>query len=286
MISLRTELQKIVLENIGTIILGDLNIHHIRWLRYSNDNTPQGENMHQISHDFDLQQLVREPTRGDYLLDLCLGDIPDCKNKVIPYIADHKGLVIHLPMNAPVVKDLPRRVWHFRGAAWRDMKYDLCSHDWQILQEGTPNDATNCFTSYLTELCERYIPQTEIIVRKQTHPWLNDACRNAIRTKESCEDIASFDVARDNCAQILRDAYKDYTADSKQKISDLPRGSKRWYGGLSVDSCCKEGVVFLPSRLCVTGTLQKPMFSLRRGSLRILCLLCQRTSSSLPHSIL
>ena len=38
----RNELQVLIFDNIGTIILGDLNIHYIRCLRYSNDNIARG----------------------------------------------------------------------------------------------------------------------------------------------------------------------------------------------------------------------------------------------------
>ena len=64
--------------------------------------------MYQISSDFGLKQLIREPTRGDYLLDLCMSDIHDSKAQNLPAIAEHKALLIHLSVDAPVVKEMPR----------------------------------------------------------------------------------------------------------------------------------------------------------------------------------
>ena len=78
--------------------------------------------LHDIANGFALKQLVSEPTREQYLLDPCLSDIHDLKVGVAPYIADHKGLLIHLPAQVPVMREVSRRVWHFRGAAWQNLK--------------------------------------------------------------------------------------------------------------------------------------------------------------------
>lgn len=73
--------------------------------------------MHQISNDFDLHQLTREPTRNGYLVDLCLSDTPENKAGRTPHIADHEGTLVHLSREAPVVKESPPEIWHLRGAA-------------------------------------------------------------------------------------------------------------------------------------------------------------------------
>ena len=38
----RSELVTLVENHVGTIVMGDLNIHHRKWLRFSNANTPSG----------------------------------------------------------------------------------------------------------------------------------------------------------------------------------------------------------------------------------------------------
>ena len=51
--SFRTELSTLQSEVIGTIVAGDMNIHHSKWLRFSNANTPQGALLKDICDDFD-----------------------------------------------------------------------------------------------------------------------------------------------------------------------------------------------------------------------------------------
>ena len=61
---------------LGTILVGDFNVHHIAGLRHSRETSPAGKRMRLAASHMGLTQLVREPTRGKRLLDLALSDIP------------------------------------------------------------------------------------------------------------------------------------------------------------------------------------------------------------------
>ena len=52
----------------GVLLLGDLNIHHKRWLRFSSGDTAVGAHFKTLCEFYGMSQLVREPTRGEYLL--------------------------------------------------------------------------------------------------------------------------------------------------------------------------------------------------------------------------
>ena len=56
--SLREEMSELQNEAIGFIVMGDCNIHHKRWLRFSNANTLEGSTLKEICDDFSLQQIV------------------------------------------------------------------------------------------------------------------------------------------------------------------------------------------------------------------------------------
>ena len=108
--SFRNELQEMCASNLGIVVLGDLNIHHIKWLRHSNANTSSGEQMQEICADFDLKQLIREPTRDPYLLNLCFTEIHDAKAQVLLKIADHEALLITLAIDVLVLIEVLRKV--------------------------------------------------------------------------------------------------------------------------------------------------------------------------------
>ena len=66
-------------------------------------------------------------------------------------------------------------------------------------------------------------------MRKQSHPWLNEKCREAIEKKNEAEDTPSFEDARSSCAQVLAAEYQKHISDLKTKINALPKGSKKWW---------------------------------------------------------
>ena len=86
------------------MLVGDLNIHHQRWLRFSNANTSIGSDMKCFCDFHGLTQLVRELTRGDYLLDLIITDIASSFVKVLPTIADHHDVLVKLPIPEVIEK--------------------------------------------------------------------------------------------------------------------------------------------------------------------------------------
>ena len=77
--------------------------------------------------------------------------------------------------------------------------------------------------------CEKYIPQTQIIVRKQLHPWLDATCHEAVKQKNASEGTPDYEKARDSCALVLQNAYRVYRQELRLKISELLRGSKKWW---------------------------------------------------------
>ncbi len=91
-------------EVLGTILVGDINVHHIRWLRYSSRNSAEGEVLRDFCDRVGLRQLMHEPTRGENLLDLAMTDLDEVKCKTVSKIADHKGVSLRLPLSVPRVE--------------------------------------------------------------------------------------------------------------------------------------------------------------------------------------
>ena len=125
----------------GVGIIGDLNIHHKRWLRFSNDNSRVGAEMKVLCDFHGLSQIVREPTRKEYLLDLAITDIVGAKAEPIAYIADHKSIQMKLPI--PEIKEIfvERKVWDLKAADWKKLKEELKDVDWAFLERHTGEDA-------------------------------------------------------------------------------------------------------------------------------------------------
>ena len=173
--SLAHEITELRDEVIGFLIMGDCNIHQLRWLLHSNANTAEGELLKRICDEHSLKQMIDEPTRGDYLLDLVLTDLENCKTQVVAPIADHRGIVAKVAFPCPKALLVSREVWHFKGAAWQNLKCALRNCSWDLLREGSVDEAVNYFLDLLLAKCEEFIPRSKIIINKATHPWLADS---------------------------------------------------------------------------------------------------------------
>ena len=128
--SLANDLAEIREEVIGIVLMGDINVHHRKWLRYSNGNSADGELLRGICDDYGLRQLIDSPTTGIYLLDLVVSDLERCKIEVIGSIADHCGILAKIALPCPKELRVHRELWHFKGAAWSNLKCALRACSW------------------------------------------------------------------------------------------------------------------------------------------------------------
>ena len=151
----------------GVLIAGDMNIHHKRWLRFSNANSQIGIDRKNTCDYFGLWQCVHESTRNEYLLDLVLTDIQKTAICVLPYIADHKGVLIKLPCQEILESTFEREVWHLAGADWTGLQTELENTDWQALSQGSAEDALGIFQEMLWLQLVRPIPRRKIKVTKR-----------------------------------------------------------------------------------------------------------------------
>ena len=166
------------------VVAGDLNIHHLPWLLFSNGSTIEGDLMKNMCDDLGLRQIVRAPTRNQYLLDLCLTDMEGVKVSIEPSISDHSALMIRVPLQIEKHVDVSREVWHYRGASWHALNQELMHWDWQPLNHGSVDNAANIFVGVVSHLVSKHVPHKIISMKKSTCPWLTPRCNEAIEAKK------------------------------------------------------------------------------------------------------
>jgi len=226
---LYTEVGQYFQEVSGIFIAGDLNVHHKRWLRFSNDNTQVGADLRTFCEFHGMTQLVREPTRKDYLLDLALTDIHKSSAAVLPHLADHKSLLITLPLPEILEKNVKREVWIMAKADWPNLRKELQNYNWQPLRHGTGEDALTFFLEVLWLHLVKYIPRRELDIVKRSHPWLNDRSKKALQEKSDAEGTPNFETASKKCATILAEERLKHVAHVKDKMAKLEPGHKQWW---------------------------------------------------------
>ena len=213
----------------GILLVGDFNVHHRKWLRFSNGNTQVGEMMHSICQEFALRQHVQEPTREQYLLDLVLSDLPQTSVKLSHMLADHKAVLVTMPLAASGTNDLQRRGWDFSKANWHALKAELRNIDWSFIEVDSIDEATEKFTLELLLASQNNIPVRVFSDNKSQHPWLNARCRSAIARKYASEGTPTFAFARDECSAVINEEYQKFNVQLRKDIKACVRGSKKWW---------------------------------------------------------
>ena len=96
---------------LGTLVVVDLDVHQRKWLVHSARNTPEGNALEETCKDRALKQIVREPIREKYLLDLVLTDLAEVRVLTHPRVADHNLLEVEVPLPVACTTRLGRKVW-------------------------------------------------------------------------------------------------------------------------------------------------------------------------------
>ena len=191
---------------VGCVVLGDLYVHHRKWLKYSNRNSLEGQELCAVCKELGLTQPVREP-RGGHLLVLVLSIFLGVKAGVLPLIADHKPEPATLKLSVPSQVVAERKVWSFRDA------------DWERLQDSLDeSDAAQWITDSILRSARSCIPLTTLRSRKSSHPWLNDRSVALIDAKRAAERTPLEKETTPACSAGLAAAHLDYTARTAQKM--------------------------------------------------------------------
>jgi hypothetical protein len=186
---------------LGTIIVGDINVHHLRWLRYSSRNSAEGDKMRTFCVQHGFRQLVKEPTRGPNLLDLLMTDIDDVKCKVLPAIADHKGILASLKLRVPRTEVIQRQVWTFGKADWDGFRCKVKNIPWDCISTLPPDEGAEFLTRCILETAREFIPQHVLRERKTTHPWINGRVLELVKAKHKAVGTDAEAAARDACSK-------------------------------------------------------------------------------------
>ena len=205
---LRDEIVKFRSNAVGVILIGDINVHSVRWLRHSAGESKEANLLQTVCEELGLKQRVTEPTRKDipsgkdYLLDLVLSDI-EVEARVGNKIRDHRFVFTQMKVRIPDTKVIEREVWNFRKADWTRLRECLADNDWSDLYAMNADDAARAVTGTILQLAEECIGKRKLKEIKSTHPWLTEeivelkaAKANVEGTPHEDEDLHLFSLCR------------------------------------------------------------------------------------------
>ena len=216
---------------LGTFVVGDINVHHSHWLKFSSSVSMEGTRLYRFCQDNGFRQLVKEPTHeAGHLLDLGLTDLVEVESaSVLPKIADHNVVRFVMKLSVPAEAPRSRTVFDYQKAPWQQICDEIRSLDWSWINECDVDAATVRFTDDLLRILDANVPSKTICDRAALHPWYNDRCRALVREKRKAEGRDDYKGASERCSRGLFEEYCKYVEKMREKLKSLRRGSKQWW---------------------------------------------------------
>jgi hypothetical protein len=199
--SLRSSLSKLDTNKCSNIWLsGDFNLSHIDWDNQSTlpkcPKPGQCRQLLDIANDFNLEQMIKKPTRGSNILDLfftsnsTLVDSAD----VMPGISDHDGIPLVVINTKPKInKAKPRKIYVYRRANWPAIKKALAdiSSDFDdiCLDMVNVNELWEDLKGRINKTVEVNIPSKTATPNKKA-PWFDRNVSRLLRKKKKAFDKA------------------------------------------------------------------------------------------------
>ena len=181
------------------ILGGDLNFPDIDWENYTVKPNPQygyriNRLMLEIAEEHGLQQLQKEPTRLNNVLDLLFTTYPDLVEnvQVSSGMSDHCVVTAEVNVNPRAYKKPPRKVYMFKKMNVTQMKQDaLDFKDHYLNHTSDANHIDVNWTTFKTKVSEILsdnVP-TKTIKEKWDVPWMNSSIKRLIRKKHRAYNV-------------------------------------------------------------------------------------------------
>lgn len=234
-------------------IAGDFNIHNNSWLTHSNRTTPEGQYVELFAAHNHLVQMVNAPTHipcveGQFsnTLDLFLTSHPDKYevNILAPLgNSDHclvSASFSYSDLHVTSTPAMKRSIFMYEKARWAELDEFYKQFNWNLcfLDENV-NAAAEMVENIILTGMKLFIPSKRISIKPSDKCWFNQACKEAVRSKEEAFSNWKLNknpttdmlrkLSRTNCAKVLRRAEFLYEQRLRAKVLSSPRGSKSFW---------------------------------------------------------
>ena len=122
-------------------------------------------------------EMIKKPTRGNYLLDLFLTDFTGAfYTDILPCISDHKCTQMSINMNFQLFTSTSSDRWNFGAANWKLFYQKLATADWRMMDSMDVNDAVLWLNTRILAMMSICIPKLCRTTQSTSRPWSNETC--------------------------------------------------------------------------------------------------------------
>ena len=174
--------------------LGDFNLPHMDWeTEQITQNCPCRsvyESFVDTIHDFGLEQVVKDPTRGKNILDLFLLSQPSLVNstKLIPPLGtgDHNIVYHELKINLGRRQQKQRPIKLYKKTDWSGFREEMGNYQKSFHDHVSGSDTNTKWVEFkkaLNKLTEKFIP-TKFCKPKDSHPWVTREIKRLMNKRD------------------------------------------------------------------------------------------------------
>ena len=174
-------------------ILGDFNMPDIDWPTQSYVTNCRFKLIYESFLEnivnYNLEQMVKIPTRGKNILDLFLTNIPSMVHNIqtLPSLgsSDHDIVFHELKINRGRPIQAKRTIRSYKKADWTGFRAELNDFAELFIKEDNPdpNDSWNKFKMEMSRLTDKYIPSRQSKTRADL-PWISHDIIKLIRKRD------------------------------------------------------------------------------------------------------
>ena len=215
------------------IVAGDFNAPDLKWKDSDTTNcSSNSERLLEIMDKRGLTQLVKEPTRGNNIIDLVTTNNDNIVNKVrvIPGISDHSMVLFEVNLSCKKRKPVKRKIYIKKRANSSLIQKELQDLAHETMKSKTTSTDTDKpvdekwdeFERNIRRIMDTCIPHKTTSSRYNV-PWFNRSLRRQTRTKQRLYNKAKksgksthwneFRAARKRLQKNLKSTREKYISD-------------------------------------------------------------------------
>ena len=212
--------------------MGDFNLPHIDWETSTFKNGGYypviSKLMIDIMNDYNLEQIVKEPTRGENILDLCFTTHPASVQsvQVTHGISDHDLVIIEAILKPKINRPPKRKIYLYKKANYEGINKDMIEFNKSLsLDRVDSSSIDELYTSFKETLhssVDCNIPSKQSSSHL-SYPWVDRSIKRDIKRKQRLYNKAKksglpshradFKKLRRNVDRRIRKAFKTYLRD-------------------------------------------------------------------------